>query len=236
MSAPFRLIPLGFGLWLGGCITTPASQTGWSAKTRETAPVPCGDQGLIEDLEDGDTRSLEREGRGGYWYSMVDQHGSKMSPQQFMPDAPGRAGSKHAAHMSGQLAPSAPQVYPYAGLGFRLAEHGSYDASRYEGISFWAKGPGKIRFEVPDAYTSPSGGWCTECYNDFGIEIGLTDEWARYTVLFDWMLQKPNWGDRKPQIATDELVGLEWEFSSQDKAFDIWIDDVAFVCGVEKVP
>lgn len=217
-----------------GCITTPASETGWSARVRQAKPVPCGADAMIEDMEDSDTQTLKVGGRGGYWYSMVDQNGSKMQPQQYKSDAPGHAGSKGAAHMHGKLAPGAPGVYPYAGLGFGLAEHGFYDASRYQGVSFWAKGPGKIRFEVPDAYTSPGGGWCTDCYNDFGVEIALTDQWEQYTVMFDWLLQKPNWGDRRPKITTKKLRAMEWEFSSQDREFDIWIDDVAFVCGVEE--
>jgi endoglucanase len=135
--------------------------------------------------------------------------------------------------MSGELAPGAPGVYPYAGLGFGVSEQGTYDASRYQGVTFWAKGPGKLRFEIPDGSTSPKGGWCSDCYNDFGIEIGLTEQWAQYTVLFEWLLQKPNWGDRRPQITRAELVAFEWEFSSQGRAFDIWLDDVEFVCGVE---
>jgi endoglucanase len=228
-----RALLFGLLLPVSGCITTPASQTGWSAKARNTRPVPCGDEALIEDLEDGDTQALKRDGRGGYWYSMLDSNGSKMTPQQFEAGSPGRAGSKHSAHMQGQLAPAAPGVYPYAGLGFGLAEHGTYDASKYQGVSFWAKGPGKVRFEVPDGYTSHKGGWCSDCYNDFGIEIGLTEQWEQYTVLFDWLLQKPNWGDRRPTITAKELVAFEWEFNSKDRPFDIYIDDVAFICGVQ---
>lgn len=146
---------------------------------------------MMEDIEDGDTQSLKLEGRGGYWYTTVDQDGSTMTPQQFKPDSPGRAGSTGGAHMSGKLAPAAPGVYPYAGLGFSIADQKTYDASQYKGVTFWAKGPGKIRFEIPDGYTSPAGGWCTDCYNDFGVELGLTDQWEQYTVLFEWLLQKP---------------------------------------------
>jgi len=237
-----RLLWLSWiALVLPGCITTPASETGWSAEVRHAQPVACSDaalvdDSLIEDMEDSDTQTLKRGGRGGYWYSMLDKDGSKMQPQQYKAEGPGRNGSKGAAHMSGKLAPGAPGVYPYAGLGFGLAENGMYDASRYTGVTFWAKGPGKVRFEIPDGYTSPGGGWCSDCYNDFGVEIGLTAEWEQYTVRFDWLMQKPNWGDRKPQISADKLVAMEWEFSSQDRDFDIWIDDVAFVCGVEEAP
>ncbi len=233
MTTALRRFLLCSALGPAGCITTPASETGWSAKVRQARPIPCGDQALIEDFEDGDTQTLQREGRGGYAYDMLDSNGSKLQPEPFEPSSPGHDGSKYAAHISGKLAPGAPGVYPFAGFGFGLSEHGTYDASRYKGVTFWAKGPGKIRLEIPDAYTSPAGGWCTDCYNDFGREIALTDRWEQYTVLWDWLLQKPNWGDRKPAITPEKLVAMEWEFSSQDRPFDIWVDDVAFICGVE---
>ena len=158
-------------LLLPACITAPASETGWSKTVREARPVPCAGDALIEDMEDEDTQILKRGGRGGYWYSVLDKEGSKLRPQQYQAQAPGRNGSKGAAHMTGKLAPRAPGVYPYAGLGFGIAENGMFDASRFSGVTFWAKGPGKIRFVIPDGYTSPGGGWCSDCYNDFGVEI-----------------------------------------------------------------
>lgn len=231
---PFCLLATIPAVLQVGCITTPASETGWSFKARHAIPVECGENALIEDGEDGDNQVLKREGRGGYWYTFIDAYGSKLSPQPFKFESPGRNGSKYAAHMSGKLAPSAPDVYPYAGIAFSIANpKGPYDASRYKGISFWAKGPGKVRFEIPDGYTSPDGGWCTDCYNDFNLEIGLTSHWERYTVMFDWMAQRPNWGDRRPAIATDQLYAVEWEYSSPDRTFDVWIDDVSFICGVQ---
>jgi hypothetical protein len=89
-----RVLLLCLLLPASGCITTPASETSWSAKVRAVRPIPCRDQATIDDLEDGDTQTLKVEGRGGYWYSMVDQYGSTLTPQQFKPDAPGHEGSK----------------------------------------------------------------------------------------------------------------------------------------------
>ena len=61
---------------------------------------------------------------------------------------------------------------------------GQYDASKYAGIPFWAKkGPdstGKVRLKVPDVNTDPDGGVCTECFNDFGADIVLTNDWKLY--------------------------------------------------------
>src|SRR5687768_14352905 len=89
------------GYCLSGCITTPASETGWSGRARELEPGSCGPLSkpvwktltlademrpglgheqkplvLIEDAEDGDTRVLQHQGRGGYWFSFVDSSGS----------------------------------------------------------------------------------------------------------------------------------------------------------------
>jgi endoglucanase len=230
---------LGLGvvcLLAAGCLTTPASESGWTKRARDARPAPCGEHALIEDMEDGDNRTLVREGRGGYWYTSIDAEGSTMQPSgQFKMDAPGRSGSKHAAHMHGQMAPAGYSVY--ASMGFSVADpKGPYDASRYAGISFWAKGPAHIRFKMPDAYTSPGGGWCKDCYNDFGIELALTPEWEQYTIPFSWLSQQSGWGDPRAEIAADQIYEIQWQFGSRGRTFDVWVDDVAFICGVEGAP
>jgi endoglucanase len=220
------------GLLGQGCLTTPASETGWTARARHAVPKPCGDSAAIEDMEDNDNRTLVREGRGGYWYTSVDPEGSTIEPAgNFKMSAPGRE-SKHAARMRGKMASAGWSVY--ASMGFSLGEAGPYDASRYRGISFWAKGPARVRFKVPDAYTAPGGGKCKDCYNDFGIELALTDKWERYTIPFEWLSQQPGWGDPRPEVAADQLYALQWQFGTRGREFDVWVDDVAFICGTEE--
>jgi endoglucanase len=216
-----------------GCLTTPASETGWSGRARHEAPGVCGNvaDALIEDAEDGDTRGLVRAGRGGYWFSFLDSSGSTLEPAQgsFKMAAPGNAGSQHAAHMHGHAAAVGDSVY--AGIGLSLAEpRGPYDASRYDGITFWAKGPAHVRLEIPDGYTAPEGKRCKDCYNDFGIELALAAGWQRYTVKFEWLAQRQGWGDPRPEIAREELYAIEWQFGSPGRDFDVWIDDVSFSC------
>jgi len=220
-----------------GCLTTPASETGWTRRARDARPKACGQSAVIEDMEDGDSRVLVREGRGGYWFTSVDNEGSIFtSPSgQFKMGEPGRGGSKHAAHMTGTMAPAGWSVY--ALMGFSIADpKAAYDASRYAGISFWAKGPGHIRFKLPDAYTSPGGGHCTDCYNDFGIELALTADWQKYTIPFEWLAQQPGWGDPRPEVEKAGLFEIQWQFGSRGRNFDIWVDDIEFVCGVEGAP
>ena len=219
-----------------GCITTPASETGYSKKTRDLVPRECGDSARIEDAEDGNNRILVREGRGGYWFTSVDAAGSSIVPAgTFVMSAPGHAGSARAARMHGTMATANDSVYAAMGFGF-ADPRGGYDASRYSGVSFWAKGPAHVRFEIPDAYTDPGGGNCKDCYNDFGIELQFTSEWQRYTIPFEWLAQKPGWGDPRSTLTKSEIFALEWQFSTPGRDFDVWIDDVAFVCGVEGQP
>ena len=75
-----------------GCLTTPASETGWTRRARDARPKACGQSAVIEDMEDADSRVLVREGRGGYWFTSVDNEGSIFtSPSgQFKMGEPGR--------------------------------------------------------------------------------------------------------------------------------------------------
>jgi endoglucanase len=218
---------------LEGCLTTPASETGGTKRARVLVPRDCGPNALIDDGEDGDNRILVRDDRGGYWFTSIDAAGSTMQPAgSFSMGSPGHAGSQHAAHMQGQMGTTGDSFWASIGFGF-MDPQAPYDASRYSGITFWAKGPAHIRLKLPDAYTAPAGGHCQDCYNDFGIELALTAKWERYTIPFEALAQQPNWGDPRPQVASNELFGVQWQFGTPGRAFDIWIDDIAFFCGTE---
>jgi endoglucanase len=123
----------------------------------------------------------------------------------------------------------------YAGMGLSLREpSGPYDASKYTGVAFVAKqGPGgvaAVRFKVPDANTSKEAGVCRECFNDFGVDFQLTGEWTRYVVSFADLKQQQDWGDPRPAaVDASTLYGLQWQVSSPNAPFDVWIDDVSFV-------
>jgi hypothetical protein len=214
-----------------GCISSPAWEYGSTAKAKELDLPACSSASIIEDAEDGDHKGNVLEGRGGNWFSFVDPSGSTITPTgwPFKMGAPGRNGSKGAAHMSGKMAPTGDAVY--AGMGVWLTDPtGLYDASRYSGVTFWAKGPGRVRFEIPDVHTGPEGGICKDCYNDFGIVLALESDWRKYTIRFEWLAQRSGWGEPYPALQTDRILKLEWEFNGKGRDYDIWIDDIAFVC------
>jgi hypothetical protein len=216
-----------------GCITAQAWEYGTTAKMKELDVPACGAVGLIDDGEDGDNRILQRDGRGGYWFTFQDSEGSKIDPAgQFKMGEPGHGGNK-AARMRGHMASAGKSIY--AGMGFQLSDPaGAYDASPYTGVTFWAKGPGRVRFEMPDVNTAPGGGRCKDCYNDHGIVIALEPEWRKYTIKFAWLEQRPGWGDPAPELQKDEVYAMEWEFGGAGRDFDISIDDIAFICEPEE--
>jgi len=212
-----------------GCITSPPGTFGITAEAKKEKLKQCPG-GLIDDLEDGDTQIAKKEGREGYWFTFADTEGSTIKPKGNFEAGPGGAtpGSKHAARVKGKIAPSGKSLFVGVGFAF-LNPKGKYDASKYKGISFWAKGPGKVRFEAPDVSTAPEGDKCTDCYNNFGAVLYLSAEWQRYTVPFEKMSQQPGWGDRAPEVSKSALFGVQWQFSTPGADYDIWVDDIELV-------
>jgi len=231
---------LGLTLGLGACKKKVAI-TGADAKSSEEGRACPKSTGLIADGENNSNQIADIQGRGGYWYTFVDDAGSTVVPEAgknggTFQMAPGGAnGTKFAAHMSGTVG-GGNAVYVGMGLNF-VDPKGSYDASRYKGITFWAKkGPGsvaKVKLKVPDAATEPDGKLCTECFNDFGMDITLTDEWTQYTVPFAAMKQEKNWGSPHPAgIDASKLYGVQFQFKDPGSKFDMWLDELEFTgCG-----
>jgi hypothetical protein len=233
MNRPAILRAIPIWALLGGCIASPPWETGATPKAKALDYPVCSDTAVIEDAEDGDNRTIVQDGRGGYWFTFTDSNGSRIEPQgSFTMSSPGRAGSKGAARMHGKIGTIG--EYFYAGMGVSIADpRGPYDASDFSGVSFWAKGPGRIRFEMPDGNTAPEGGVCKDCYNDFGIYLSLEADWQRYTIPFEWLSQRSGWGEPHPELDQKRVIAMEWEFNGAGRDFDIWIDDIAFVCNPE---
>ena len=215
-------------LLLSGCITSPVWEHGTTKAAIEAKLEACPD-GLIDDMEDGDNQIAKRAGRDGYWYSSRDPWGSSVEPYpKFTMSRADRPGGSFSARLKGRIANTGESLY--AGMGFSFTDPRTpYNASSAKGIRFWAKGPGRVRLKLPDANTTPEGDRCKDCYNDFGVDLYLQDQWVRYTVPFESMSQQPGWGDRTPKLSSGELFAVEWQVNKPGAEFDIWIDDVEFV-------
>lgn len=194
-------------------------------------------EGMISDGEANSNQVNAVKGRGGYWYTFVDKNGSSITPTSgdqggtFTMTPGGANGTKFAAHMTGQVG-TADTVYAGMGLNF-LEPKGPYDATAYKGISFWAKkGPGstsKVRLKVPDTNTDPDGKVCKECYNDFGVDLNLTDQWTQYVVPYIGMTQMKDWGNpRMPGIDSSRVYGMQFQVNEKGAPFDVWVDEIQF--------
>ncbi len=88
-----------------------------------------------------------------------------------------------------------------------------------------------MRLKVPDGNTTKEGGKCRECFNDFGADISLSEAWQRFVFPFKKMKQEPDWGAPRPRaIDKSKLYGMQFQANTPGAGFDIWIDDVEFVC------
>jgi endoglucanase len=200
----------------------------------------CGAPGLLDDGEDGNNQIKPTGGRGGYWYTYIDGSGSGSTIWP-PPGAQGNAfamsrggvnSSRFAANVKGQVG-TAEIVYAALGMNF-VDPKGLYDASKYKGVSFWAKkgpeGGDRVRFRVPDISTDEAGGICRDCSNDFGADIILSDMWQRYVLTWRKLKQQPGWGTPRPHgVKPAKLFGLQWQVNQRGASFDFWVDDVEFI-------
>lgn len=118
----------------------------------------------------------------------------------------------------------------YAGMGFALTSPNmAYDLSIAQGIQVWARGPGRIRFKVSDINTTSEGDRCSDCYNDFGVDLVLSERFERYTIPFSALRQQGGWGDRASRVASAKALASQQQFSKPGASFDIAVDDVVLV-------
>ncbi len=224
---------LGAAVTAAGCIAPGAQTNAGGAALKE-----CGPEGQIDDFEDNNNQNHVVDGRGGYWYTYVDKVGSTVWPEAgeaggtFTPSE-GGFNSKFAGEVKGKIGTAA-IVFGALGMNF-VDPKSAFDASKYEGITFFAKrasnSTGKIRLKVPDVNTDEEGKVCSECFNDFGMDINLGEQWTRYTFPFRDMKQMEGWGaPRKAHIDASKLYGLQWQTQVQGADYDFSIDNVAFIC------
>ncbi|MFO7178121.1 MAG: carbohydrate binding domain-containing protein [Pseudomonadota bacterium] len=232
-----------FSVWIGfGLLAALGCKPRVDPLSPEAQQSPAGkpcppSEGMISDGENSPNQTNVIKGRGGYWYTFVDKAGSSVTPMPgaqggtFSMTAGGANGTKYAARMTGQIGGG---DIVYAGMGMNFVDpKGQYDASAYGGIAFWGKkGPnstGAVRLKVPDVATDPDGGMCSECFNDFGMDLTFTDQWQYFTIPFDSMKQLPGWGNpRTAGIDKSKLYSIQFQVNEKGAPFDIWVDEIQF--------
>jgi endoglucanase len=198
----------------------------------------CGPTALIDDGEDGNNQNLPNDNRGGYWYTFKDKGTTTVEPAAgeeggTFAMSEGGHDSQYAARYHGTIGTGA---IVFSGMGVNFIDpKGAYDASKYAGVSFWAKrgadSTGKVRLKVPDSNTDPDGGVCTECFNDFGANMNLTTDWKLYSFPWKSLKQLPDWGaPHKSHITPSKIYGLQFQVNVPRASYDIYVDDVKFFC------
>jgi endoglucanase len=230
LKAQSVCLSLAFALSTVACI--PKDAPGSSSSGADLGPCP--QSATIEDAEDDNNQVIVQDGRSGYVYTFVDKAGSTISPNggAFAMTAGGANGSKYAMRINGKIG-SAETVYGGLGINF-VDPKAQYDASKFGGVSFYAKvGPGstsKVRLKIPDVATDPDGKVCTACFNDFGYDFTLTQDWQKYTVAFADAKQLSGWGSPQPSsIDKSKLYGLQFQVNDPGQSYDLYVDDVKFV-------
>jgi hypothetical protein len=182
---------------------------------------------LLDDLEDGDDRASGAPGSSGGWRSFKDTGSTTLAPEQFALASEGAQGSKHALHIAGKTGTAFANW-----AGFELEAQGGkpYDLSPWARVCFRARGSGRARFDVVDVNTTPAGGVCEQCYNNFGAFFSLTPSWQEHCVAFDDMTQAGRWGAALPAVVSEKAYSLSWSMRERGADYDLWVDDVRLVC------
>lgn len=192
----------------------------------------------IDTFEDGDTRIQVVDERDGDWYSLPAGVAPPLSVQATSGGAPE---STKALHITG---PVLDPQWPTYGVPLGIC----YDASAFDGISFWIKGDssGKndsIKFSVstPPTTEKSAGGSCPDgdkgCYNHFAALITLSSTWTKYSFKWSQLLQA-DWGalgvngvaPAGYQIQK-QILGVNFSPNENKKAYDFWVDDVELGAG-----
>jgi endoglucanase len=203
-----------------------------AALTTVSASKKCeladADDGLVDDGEDGDFKIAAVGGRCGGWMVGKDDK-STLEPKdhKLIMTKGGPDKSKMAVHIKGNTA----AVDTACAATFLILACGDmYDATKYAGLSFWAKteakAPAKIRFVVTDGQTDPKGKIDNLCASHFGKNLDIATEWKKYTVSFADFTQ----GAGEPRFASldaHRLFSLGWAVG-EGQDFDLWVDEVRF--------
>jgi hypothetical protein len=188
------------------------------------------DDTVIDDFETGDLRLKPVAGRTGSWVGVAT-----IGAQVF-----GEASTRCVARglHSGHLTSTTPTAnYPVnwnAVMVEPFSEAHGWDASAYQGFSFWiaagvnAQPPIETPIGVTTVDTVMGGGVCSVCGDYYAIpatkRIPLTHSWTRWVIKFSDLAQ---YGFGVPQVPLNrsKLVSIMIWPQAQ---FDIWIDDIRF--------
>jgi hypothetical protein len=192
--------------------------------------TPPGKVGLIDDFDDGDSVAVYEANRDAYWFTVTDGSDGTIEPGgEFLPVAGGYRGTR-SAHVSA----SGYSVWG-AELIINISHEGAvrcpYDASEFRGLSFVARGSGRVRVQVamPGVVDKEYGGTCDSqagqvCYDMHGTFIALGEKYQVYELPWD-SLQQRGFGVSVP-FDPKTMTAIHFAMEKEELPVDLWLDQV----------
>jgi hypothetical protein len=183
-----------------------------------------GKSPLLDDFEDGDDAVAALEGREGFWRWARETDFPGTAPALIpVPRGDGLPHNRLAVHVKGsQLNDWGATVE----LDFRPR---CYDAARYAGLTFEARGPGRVYLAAREVQVIPvaEGGTCErDCHNPHVTKVELTDGFRTYRVRWSELRQR---GIDRPPLDAGRLHSIAFLIRPEDTPYDVWVDDVSFL-------
>lgn len=212
-----------------------ASPTQYQLGSSQNPYVACvearasGESSVVDDFEEAGVVLAERDGRAGFWYAYDDGSGGRLS---FVEETDAAA-ANHVLHANVAGFTTWGATVALA-LAIQRASGKScwYDASRYSGLRFRARGTGTVRVMIATVGNTPTleGGTCERpgdaCYDWPGSALTVTDDWRDFELPF-CMLTPQGFGGQVAPLEPGEIVGVHFRVPpGQDTEF--WLDDLAF--------
>ena len=194
-------------------------------------PDPCreratgsGSHPLIDDFEDGDDAPAAFDQRAGFWRWARETDAPGTAPALLpVPRGDATPRNRLALHVKGGLLNDWGATVE---VDFRPR---CYDAARYAGIAFQARGPGRVFLSPREVAVIPvaEGGTCEhDCYNGHLAKVDLSPEWRSYELHWADFRQR---GIDKPALDPSRLHSIAFLIHPEDTPYDLWFDDVRFL-------
>jgi len=200
----------------------------------QLATLPTEAFDLIDDVEGLFPELPQKQGRNGGWFGVHDRSNGQLLAPSAVALVPARGTSHFAAGISG-----AGFTDWGAQLGVALKSPAAgYDASRYCGLRFLAKGSGAgWSLLVSDRTSVPVGGVCVEgswdpeqaCYDYVGRNFAVGSAWREVKVRFDELRLRQDPASAR-RLDSSALYDILFNFyDAEGGAFELLIDDLSFI-------
>ena len=215
--------------------------SGGSAGSDAVAPdvcdqVPQGSVARLDDFNDGDSVAVPEADREAYWFTVHDDSGGTLEPANAFLPVPGGVDGTLAAHITAADFTIWGAAF-VANISHETGVRCPYNASRFAGLRFVAKGHGTVRAQLgmPGIIEKEFGGSCDPdsgqiCYDFHGKFITLTADYQTYELPWSDFQQR-NFGRQVP-FDPATIFSLQFSFETADLPVDFWLDNVELWDGV----